>query len=165
MDNKTKRQAYMKEWMLKNKKRIASYNKEWYKNNKDKVAEYHAIWLENNKEAQNEYHVNYYRNSKQRRLAHSHLSNLRKIIKGVRSGKFYLPSVIGVKNRDEFLDILGRDKVTMYGRGMDSYCLDHISALSNFDLTKDCERVKAFNISNIHLITNRDNYSKSYPKK
>lgn len=144
------------------------YARKYYHKNKEKIAENHKKWLEEHREEQNEYHRLYYKNNPQAKAAHSHRNTLRKIIRGIRSGKRYCPQVLGVKDREELLDRLGRDKLARYGNAHDQYCIDHIIPLCKFDLMKASERSKAFHISNIQLLTNSQNESKHqslYPEE
>ena len=131
----------------------------YYHAHKEQIANNHSRWMQRNREQQNKYHKDYYNESIQRRIAHTHRSELRKILRGLRSGKRYCPQVLGIKDKQSFLDHLGPN-TAKYGKGMDDYCIDHIKCLNSFDLTNSLERAKAFHYTNIQLISNAQNWSK-----
>lgn len=160
--------------VYRNKEDQKAYDKQYYIKNREKRLLQCSNWLKNNKELKREY----YNKNKNRININANIRELnrRKTDMNFRLRKNLRSRIrMAVKHNikiDKKIDFLGCDIYTLRqhlesnfkdNMSWDNYGdwhIDHIKPCNKFDLTKEDERKKCFNYTNLQPLWAKDNYSK-----
>lgn len=177
--NKEKIIQNHKIWNLKNKE----YMKIYRNKNKDRIAEQKRQWAINNKERYDASQRKYYINNKEKIITKLIINKkirkqndinfkLRSVISGrVRSALKYQKTIknnscwkyIGLETLDQlktYIETKFQPGMSWNNWNFKGWHIDHIKPLISFDLTKEEERFKAFNYTNLQPLWWYDNLSK-----
>jgi len=162
--NKQKELERNKIYRQKNKEKIYLLNKTYQKVNKEKVNTYKKKWLENNLEKRKEVSKRYQRKKRE--------DNYYRILDAFRSSFYLMLKKNSASKKFKLLkynreDLIKRIESTWTeGMNWDNYGkngwhIDHIKPLSSFDINKQEELNKAWDLNNLQALWASENLSKS----
>lgn len=165
-DSKNDRKEYQSEYYQNNKEEQYKKNRERLVKNKEKYKETNDKWREDNKEKlkirQRNYMKEYRKKSPTYRLRENIGHYIRQaLIDSIpKSGTYKKYLGCSINEYRQYLEKLFKSEMTWENYGT-YWEIDHIKAISNFDLTKEEEILKAFHYLNTQPLSIKENRQKS----
>ena len=159
---------YRKEYELKNKERIRGVKKEYYLKNIEhykeyrlKTKEYQKEWSLKNREYVKDYENNRYRTNINFKLRRICRSRIRQALKGI-SKSAHTMELIGctIDELRSHLESLFEPWMTWENQGLGGWDIEHIKAMTKFDLTYPRQQQECCNWSNLQPMEHIDNLRK-----
>jgi hypothetical protein len=177
MSNQTKQskeemRAKQREYYQNHKQTIKAQAKKWQEANKEYYKAYGVEWRSKpeNKEYQREYQAGYINEYNKNRKKVDENFNQRQYLRSwihpaivqnrITSKMEYIIGATSEEIRNHF-EKLFKDNMTWENYGKNGWEIDHIIALKDFDLSKEEEQYKAFNLSNLRPLWKDENQHKA----
>ena len=172
LDNKERKSLYNKEWYLDNKERRSLYSKEWYLNNKERKSlygkEYYLDNIENKKEYRknNQERMRILENNRYKtdinfRLKKILRGRIRKALKG-KDKSITTLELIGctINELKKHLESKFKSWMNWENQGRGGWDIDHIIAMSKFDLSCPVQQHACCHYSNLQPLGHIANIKK-----
>ena len=166
--NIEQRKEYEKEYRLKNKERIRGVKKEYYLKNIEhykeyrlKTKEYQKEWSLKNREYLRGYERNKYRTNINFKLRRICRTRIRQALKGI-SKSAHTMELIGctIDELRRHIESLFEPWMTWENQGLGGWDIDHIKAMTKFDLTDPEQQHACCNWSNLQPMEHIANIKK-----
>ena len=155
LKNKERLIEYQKEWNLKNQEHYKEYNKEYRLKNKEKKKEYNRKNIERTRIwEKNRYHTNI--NFKLRKICRS---RIRKALKGINKSAATM-ELIGCTINELRKHLESKFEPWMNWKNYGLWDIDHIKAMSNFDLRCPVQQHACCHWSNLQPLEHIANLKK-----
>ena len=160
-NNKEKAKKTSREWYQNNKEQAAKVSKEWRLKNKEKDKNDQAKWRLENKEWRRNYEKNRYKTDINFRLTKLCRNRIRKIIKG-ESKSASTMKLIGCTPDElrQHLESKFEPWMNWENQGQGGWDIDHIIAMSKFDLSCPVQQHACCHYSNLQPMEHIANIKK-----